>query len=119
PDRDRVPRKKAVTPIVMSLAKLRLAHDRLKKATTRMKTKITATDGNGVGRRCVGPANHAIATSVCAVDPIIQAPVQRIGPQLLRAGMETGPLDAANVGPTVAVRVFEIQDIRGRRHEDS
>src|SRR6267378_4985657 len=71
-------------------------------------------------RVCViGPPNFSIAATVRAVNPVVESPIKSVRSQLLVAFGEAGEDDAPIVRATVAVGVFEKQNVRRRGDEQA
>ncbi len=121
-DRNRVPGQEPVSPVVLALSELALPGDRLefgrlvRTCRRKMKPKVVPADRNA---RAAGTPDLAIAATVGSVDPVVESPVKRIGPQLLRTRKEPGPFDTPLVGPAVAVCVAQVQEVGRVDREDS
>ena len=125
PDRDRVPRGKAVAPIVVRQAKLAEAGDGLDRGTRGARSwlcrqpepQIAAADRDGLARRVVRRPDFAVAPSIGGIDPVIQPPFQSVDPKLGIALAEPGQHDAPLVSAAIAVLIAQEPDIGRGRHE--
>src|SRR5262245_36620456 len=123
-DRDRVPREKAVAPIVASQSELAASGDGFKLFCLGSKPEVPPTNGHRRGisavlRGSVCPANVAFAPAVGAINPIVQTPVQSVHAQLLVSLGESGQHDAPLVRYSVTVGVSEKPDVRSRGDKHS
>jgi len=104
-DGDGVPGKKTLSPVVHRQPELAAAGQRLELPSVRTESKIAAA--KRIGAPGPRPLHTAVAASVGAVNPAVDAPRQSIGAQLLVPGAETGEEHAALVRFPVAVRVLQ------------
>src|SRR5436190_16568581 len=90
PNRDRVPRKKSVTPIIAGQAKLAAAGDGFKLTGVGLESEIVPAQRDRLRLRLARRAHFAIAAPIGAIDPVVETPGQAIDAQLLVAFGETG-----------------------------
>ena len=83
PHRNRIPVQKAVAPIVMRLSELALPGDRLDGFHCRIKTEVATVDIDACTGGLIRTAQDPTTAAVGAVDPVVQAAAEGVGPQLL------------------------------------
>src|SRR6185369_6626562 len=105
-----VENRKPIPPIIVAHAELRIARNRLKLLRVRTKSKITPPDGpRGASVR---PAHVPIATSIRAVNPVVEPPVQTVDPELLVSFGKSGKHLLACVCDPIPVGVGQKPNIR-------
>ena len=134
-DRDRVPRREAVSPIVERQAKLAEAGNGLNlecrdgveahpNHRQKREPHIAVSDGDNaagprdelLGGQTDWKANLAVAAAVSGVDPIVQAPRESVDPELGVSLAEAGQDHATLLGASVAVAISQEPDV-GRRSD--
>ncbi len=127
-DRYRVPRREAVSPVVMRESELAEAGDRLDLESDRRSTvlsksgregeaQVAAADGDFAAGRFGRNAHFTVAPAVGDVDLVVQAPSESVDPKLRIPLAEAGEHDAAFVGAAVAVAIAQEPDVRRRGHK--
>ncbi len=107
-------------PVVHAHAVLATAARQCKRLGPRVEQEALAADGHRLSLRFAGPADVAAGIVGRHVEPVIEAPAERVHDRLageILAKAREG--DSPHVSLAVAVGVLEIKQVRCRRREDA
>ena len=106
----RVAAPEPVSPIVTCCGELCLAGAGVNQALGRPDPKVAAVDAGGVA--CKEGTDLSAAVTIGAVDPVVEAPQQRVHPVLLVAEAEAGIELLCSVGLAIPIGIFGVDDVR-------
>jgi len=117
PQPGRVVVAEPISPVIATASELGLGGDAFEFAGVGFESEIASADGEGLAG---GDGFHgAAAVAVGGMDPAVESGFESVEPMLLIAFGEPGEEHASDIGSSIGVGVFRVEQVGRSRHQDA